>query len=90
MSLLSMPILVGTFGRACMAQLIKTGQCIKSKNKINELIFKTKEIQDKYSTHNKNFYVTSQETIQTLLVLAYVFQSIYVSAAIVSYKRLCL
>ena len=33
---------------------------------------------------SKNLYGTLQETIQTLLVLAYVFQSILISAAIAS------
>ena len=36
---------------------------------------------------SKNFYVTLQETIQTLLVLAHVFRSLLTSAAIVSNKR---
>ena len=43
-----------------------------------------RETETETESSSNNLYGTLQETIQTLLVLAYVFQSILISAAIAS------
>ena len=74
-------------------QVIKGVQCIKNKN-IKKADDRDRQTQRETDTEretetgtessSKNLYGTLQETIQTLLVLAYVFQSILISAAIAS------
>ena len=76
-------------------QVIKGVQCIKNKNikKADDRDrhrhrerqrHRERETETETESSSNNLYGTLQETIQTLLVLAYVFQSILISAAIAS------
>ena len=67
------------------AQLTEGTQCTKTIDEFHVAIsfskpWRLRQIQ----RLSKNFYVTLQETIQILLVLAHVFRSLLTSAAIVS------